>query len=207
MIDIKIVCILIWRYFMKEIWKDCIGWEGLYQVSNLGNVRSLHYRTPYLMSPVTDARGYKRVSFVLPNSKKYKRNAVHRLVAEAFIPNPDNLPQINHKDEDKTNNNVDNLEWCNTKYNCNYGTFKERISASRTGMKFSDLHLENLRKSHADVQGKAVCQYTSDGEFVNSFCSISDAARFMNTSVSNISHCCKGLTKSACGFVWKFEVK
>lgn len=116
---------------MKEIWKSVIGWENLYEVSNFGNIRTLHYKKPYLMHPVIDAKGYRRVSFVMPNSKQYKRYAVHRLVAEAFIPNPDNLPQINHKDEDRTNNHVDNLEWCTNKYNCNYGKHCENVSKAR----------------------------------------------------------------------------
>lgn len=189
---------------MSEIWKDCLGWEGLYQVSNLGNVRSLHYKSPYLMSPATDASGYQRVSFVRPNTKKYKRYAVHRLVAESFIPNPDYLPQVNHKDENKANNHVDNLEWCTAKYNSNYGTHNKRCSDSRMGIKFSDSHLDNLRSAHAEVQGKRVYQFSTDGELISSFMSISDAARFMKTSANNISHCCNGLTKSACGYIWKF---
>lgn len=133
---------------MCEIWKSVVGWEGLYEVSNLGNVRTLHYKKPYLMHPVTDAKGYKRVSFVMPNSKRYKRYGVHRLVAEAFIPNPNNLPQINHKDENRVNNCVENLEWCTNKYNCNYGNHCKNVSLSRIGMKFSKEHIENIRKSH-----------------------------------------------------------
>lgn len=187
-----------------EVWKPIIGWENLYEVSNFGNVRTLHYKKPYLMHPVTDANGYKRISFVLPNSKKYKRYGVHRLVAQAFIPNPDNLPEINHKDEDKTNNHVDNLEWCTTKYNCNYGTYCENISAARIGMKFSDLHIENLRKSHVKVQGKSVIQLSKFGDIINRFDSISDASRFLNISASCISGCCSGRLKSAGGYIWKF---
>ena len=141
-----------------EIWKPVIGWETLYEVSNMGNVRSLHYKQPYLMNPVIDAKGYKRVSFTKRNSKKYVRCGVHRLVAQAFIPNPDNLPEINHKDEDKLNNRVDNLEWCTHMYNNNYGTRNKRVSESRKGMKFSDEHKKNLSISHkkffATEQGK-----------------------------------------------------
>lgn len=131
---------------MKEIWKDIKGWKGLYQVSNLGNIRTLHYKKPYLRKLSKSKKGYLRVN--LSKDKKYKYYSVHRLVAEAFIPNPDNLPQINHKDEIRTNNRVDNLEWCTSKYNCNYGHHCENVSKSRIGMKFSKQHRENLSKSH-----------------------------------------------------------
>ena len=189
---------------MSEIWKDVLGWEGLYQVSNLGNVRTLHYKKPYLMHPVVDASGYMRVSFVLPNSKKYKRYGVHRLVAEAFIQNPDNLPQINHKDENKQNNCSDNLEWCTNRYNCNYGNHCNNVRDSRIGMKFSELHIDNLRKSHVKSQGKSVIQLSKRGEIIGRFDSISDASRLLNISGQCISGCCNGRLKSAGGYIWKF---
>lgn len=111
---------------MQEIWKDVVGFEGYYQVSSLGRVMSLNrkYSGEHLMSPTKDKMGYMIVCL---RKQGYKGNKkVHRLVAEAFIPNPDNLPQVNHKDEDKTNNNVENLEWCDCRYNINYGTVIER---------------------------------------------------------------------------------
>ena len=132
---------------MQEIWKDVRGWEGLYQISNLGNVRTLHYKKPYLRKLSKTQRGYLVVNFFISKGK-YKNYSVHRLVAEAFIPNPNNLPQINHKDENRLNNRVDNLEWCTNKYNCNYGHHCENLSKSRIGMKFSKQHRENLSKSH-----------------------------------------------------------
>lgn len=121
--------------YLGEEWKDIKGYEGLYQVSNLGRVRSLSryvkHRTIYilkgkLLKQRTRGKGYLAVT--LCKNSKLKHYYVHRLVAEAFIPNPNNLPQVNHKDENKSNNCVDNLEWCDDKYNTNYGTRNERHS-------------------------------------------------------------------------------
>ena len=118
----------------EEIWRPVVGYEGLYEVSNTGRVRSLDryvrcksYRLHKgkVLSPGKDKDGYLFV--VLSCNGKHKTIAVHKLVAQAFIPNPDDLPIINHKDEDKTNNRVDNLEWCTAKYNMNYGTRNIRI--------------------------------------------------------------------------------
>ena len=121
---------------MNEEWRTIEGYEGLYEVSNLGRVRSLdmyvkcgygNYRLHKgkVLSPTKDTNGYLRV--VLSCNGKHKSITVHRLVAQTFILNPDNLPEVNHKDEDKTNNNVDNLEWCNRKYNINYGSRKDKV--------------------------------------------------------------------------------
>lgn len=118
------------------------GYEGLYQVSNLGRVKRLskpkknydinnkEFKTimipEKIVKPQLDKNGYYRIGL----TENYKRSFcfVHRLVAQAFILNPDNLPHINHKDEDKSNNNANNLEWCTMKYNCNYGTRNERVA-------------------------------------------------------------------------------
>ena len=122
---------------MEEIWKDIPDFEGLYQVSNLGNVRVLDR---YVNSAIRNndkvkrkgkilkqynKRGYLQVSLI-KNHKRYYFS-VHRLVAMAFLPNPDNLPQVNHKDENPLNNNLFNLEWCTAKYNCNYGNRNSKI--------------------------------------------------------------------------------
>ena len=114
----------------EEIWRPVVGYEGLYEVSNTGRVRSLdrYVRRNYFKKgrilKLNDRRGYLFVELCLNN--KTKNFSVHRLVAQAFIPNPDNLPQVNHIDEDKLNNRVENLEWCDSKYNSNYGTRKDR---------------------------------------------------------------------------------
>lgn len=124
---------------MNEIWKDIPNFEGYYQASNLGRIKSVtrkakvkilnnDYRTVkgQLLSPAKTRDGYLKVSL----SKNHKRYyfKVHRLVAITFIPNPNNYPCVNHIDENKLNNKIDNLEWCTIKYNCNYGTRNKRIS-------------------------------------------------------------------------------
>lgn len=121
---------------MDEIWKDIPGYEGKYEVSNLGNVRSLNYNHTgeiKLLKQGTNKKGYKLVN--LCKNGKQKCYLIHRLVAMTFIPNPNNLPIINHKDENKVNNNVKNLEWCTIAYNNNYGTRNERTSESHKGKK------------------------------------------------------------------------
>lgn len=107
-----------------EEFRTIAGYEGLYSVSNLGNVRN--DLTGRILKPSLNSRDYKRVR--LCKNAKTKNYFIHRLVAFAFIPNPDNLPVVNHLDEDRTNNRVDNLEWCTTKYNVNYGTARQRHS-------------------------------------------------------------------------------
>ena len=105
------------------------GYEGLYEVSNLGNVKSL--RSGKLMKKSKNNVGYEMLT--LTKDKTQKTYLIHRLVALTFIPNPENLEEINHKDEVKTNNCVENLEWCSRDYNLNYGTYRERMSALKTG--------------------------------------------------------------------------
>ena len=112
----------------NEIWMDCKGYNGKYQVSNMGRVWNVKSQT-YLKGTVTD-RGYVYVHLTAPNGK-HKKERLNRLVALAFIPNPLGLPQVNHKDENKLNNCADNLEWCDAKYNANYGTRNQRIGNSR----------------------------------------------------------------------------
>lgn len=114
---------------MDEIFKDIPGYEGLYQVSNLGNVKSLHYNKSnrqVILKPRLNKKGYCRVGLHLKG--ECKDFFIHRLVAEAFLDNPNNLSDVNHKDECKTNNCVNNLEWLSHKDNMNYGTVKERIA-------------------------------------------------------------------------------
>ena len=111
---------------MQEIWKDIPGYEGLYMISNLSHVYS--FKLNRLLIQYKDENGYKDVW--LTKDGKGKHYSVHRLVAMTFIPNPDNLPQVNHKDENPSNNCVLNLEWCTAKYNCNYGNHNKNVSKS-----------------------------------------------------------------------------
>lgn len=170
---------------MEEIWKDIKGYEGLYQVSNLGRVKSLR-RNIILKQGITC--GYERV--VLYTNNSYKNFLIHRLVAHAFIPNPDNLPQVNHIDENKLNNCADNLEWCDSKYNSSYGTRRKRISQRL---------LNNKNKS------KIVLQYSLEGIFIKEWKSTRDAQRNLGFNQSYISKCCRGKQAYAYGYIWKYK--
>ena len=170
---------------MEEIWKDIEGSEELYQVSNMGRVKSLRKN---IILKNQRARGYERVILCIKNSPK--NYSVHRLVATAFVPNPDNLPQVNHKDENKLNNCVDNLEWCTPKYNINYGTISIRKSQKQ---------LNDKNKS------KPVLQYSLDGTFIKEWKSTKDVQRNLGFDNSHISACCKNIRKSAYGYLWKYK--
>ena len=141
---------------IEEIWRPVVGYEGLYEVSNTGIVRSLDrydnrncFRKGKVISLLKKGEyGYIQVNLCY-NGKLYKKY-VHRLVAQAFLPNPDNLPEVNHKDEDKTNNSVDNLEWCDRSYNLKYGTarIRERDTKIKNGY-WTGLSNEEYRKEYS----------------------------------------------------------
>lgn len=138
----------------------------------------------------------------LRNEKGHKRMPVHRLVALTYIPNPNNYPQVNHKDENKLNNNVDNLEWCTSYYNMTYGTLTERRVAHTDYSK--PCYRENAIKN-----GKTVCRpverYTKSGEYIDSFESATDAKRKLKLKSTHITECCKFQRKSSNGYVWRYE--
>ena len=170
--------------FIEE-WKDIKGYEGLYQVSNLGRVISLARPKvkQHIVKPEND-KGYLRIS--LYKNGKFKRFFVHRLVAEHFIPNDNKLPYINHKDENPLNNNANNLEWCTHIYNLMYG---------------------NRRKKVIEKERKPVNQYTLDDKLIMEHYSIQDAGRYINKNASAICMCCKGKQHIAYGYKWRYANK
>ena len=146
--------------------------------------------------------GYLTVELFSERGKS-RRILVHRLVAMAFIPNPYNYPQVNHKDENKTNNNVDNLEWCTAKYNMNYGTGNARRRASTD---YSKPIYKITAKIACSYCKKPVLQFTKDGEFIARHESAQAAGRKLNCSGGHISECCNGKTyKTVGGFKWRYE--
>ena len=182
---------------MREIWKDVVGYEGLYQVSNMGNVRSLKwkncgYTRNLWLKPHN--KGYFQVELV--KNKKKKTFVVHRLVSVAFIPNPDNLPCVNHKDENKQNNCVDNLEWCDYGYN-------NRYSMNLHPERYAGIHRKSTPK-----YGKRKCypiiQISLNGEIVREW--ENSRAIFLETGMSDwsISECCRGNRKTAYGYKWQY---
>lgn len=174
-----------------EIWKPVAGFEGLYEVSNTGRVKSLKrlHTKERILSQWLNHRGYARVTLWKEN--RQTKHSVHRLVADAFIPNPYGKPQVNHKDENKQNNAVENLEWCTQLENHNCGTINARISRSLTN---------NPKKS------KPVCAFDDDGNLIHTFPSIYEACRQMGVTAASITSCIKGRNrmKHCCGYVWMF---
>lgn len=187
----------------KEIWRDVKGYENIYQVSNLGRVKSLervvngrwgkYSVKSKLLTNYVSKSGYNVVSLSKDGKVAYKK--VHRLVANAFIPNPNNFPQVNHKDEVKTNNTVilnedgsvdfdkSNLEWCTITYNLNYGS--RSIKAAKTN-------------------SKKVYQYTIDGVLVKVWDSLKDVVKggFNNRGVGQVA---TRKRKTSGGYIWKYE--
>lgn len=182
---------------MEEIWKDIKGYEGLYQVSNLGRVKSLehwsnsdNYKKMYtgkiLTGILVKTNGYLKVT--LSKNGKTNQLQIHRLVAEAFIPNVNNYPVVNHKDENKLNNCINNLEWCTYKHNNNYGNRSEKYSKTR-----------KMNKT------KNVYQYDLEGNLINIFKNIKEAKKNLNIFNDSISRCCRKIQKTAGGFKWEYR--
>lgn len=168
---------------MEEIWKDIEGYEGLYQVSNLGRVRSLKRNTTngIIRKQFKNNEGYMTVT--LSKNGIIRRVAIHRLVAKAFIPNPHNLPQVNHRDENPEMNCVENLEWCDSTYNNNYGSHRSKVSKSRR---------------------KMVCQYDLDSNLIKVYDSPLTASKETNICYSSITGACNGRPHTAGGYIWKY---
>lgn len=164
-----------------EEWKPIPEYAGKYEISNWGRVKSFKLDSNgKILTPCNSGRGYYYVE--LWKYGKRKRCKIHRLVATAFIPNPNNLPEVNHKDENKRNNYLGNLEWCSQAYNLAYGTRVERISIP-------------------------VVQLDKKGNFVSEFESLTEASKITDIAISSICNCCqhKKSFKSAGGFIFLYK--
>lgn len=173
---------------MVEVWKDIAGYEGLYQVSNMGRVKSLSKKCgrrtskEKIMNPFISWDGYNLITFCKDGKTKHFR--IHRLVAEAFIPNPNGLPCVNHKDLSTTNNAVDNLEWCTHEYNNTYAG--RAIKTARKNM-------------------KPICQFDLNGHLIREWESGSKIQQELGYEKTHIYSCCTGKRKTANGYTWKFK--
>lgn len=176
---------------MEEIWKDIKDYEGKYQVSNLGNVKSLNYNGTglvRLMKLSRSGRGYRHVS--LTKNRIERKPYVHRLIAEAFIPNPENKPYIDHINTIRSDNRIENLRWVTRKENMNNPLSRVNMSG-----KFGALHHRSI----------PIIQYSKDGEFIQEFACTWEATRETGVHNGNLVQCCKGKVKTAGGYVWKYK--
>lgn len=176
------------------MWKTIKGYENLYEISDKGEVRSFDRTLPCghnsthmlkgkILTPCNNGKGYLHIYLI--KDGKSKKFYVHRLVADAFLENPNNYPCVNHKDENRSNNDVSNLEWCTHLYNSNYGRCRQKISEKATKI--------------------PVIQILSDGTEVR-YESTHYAEKCTHINHSNITSCCKGRTKTAGGFVWRYAI-
>lgn len=179
----------------KEIWKPVEGFEGLYEVSNLGRVKSLSNnksRKERILKPAKTKNGYLYVGLCRNGKMKYFK--VHRLVATAFIPNPEGLPEVNHKDESKSNNCVSNLEFCDRKYNINYGSHNKRAASARINHPAFSKSIEASR-------------FSDFREICLRFPSMREAGR-KGYDYNYVSRCCRGCYCSRGNFYkdlfWRF---
>lgn len=164
---------------VEKEWRTVIECDK-YEVNQFGEIR--HKKRKQILKPRPNRSGYEYVNFSI--NGQHKNFAIHRIVANAFIPNPNGYIEVNHKDYNKSNNCVDNLEWITSSNNKNhaYKKIKNRIT-----------------------RGKEVEQYTKTGEYVKTYDTVSDAAKAMGCCVSAISNCCLGRTKTSMGFQWRFS--
>lgn len=191
---------------MKEIWKDVKEYEGLYQISNLGNVKSLdryiinknrdkqYFPGKYLSQGIGD--NYLKVT--LSKNNKQRTFRIHILVARAFIPNPENKPEVNHIDGNKKNNKVNNLEW-NTRSENELHAYKNGLA------KPSNKQKQAVAKYAKENYSKKVVQYSLNGEFIKEWNSMHDVWRELGIRPSYICRCCKGLRNQTYGYIWKYK--
>lgn len=189
---------------VKEEWKPVVGYEGYYVVSNCGNVYSL--RSNKVLKPIKTRAGYLRVH--LSVNGIWKGLAVHRLVALAFIPNPENKPTVNHINEIKTDNRADNLQWATMREQNIHGTRIERVKAHtdylNRGIDYAVVASKHDYKNINRKQMRAVLQYSKDGNFIARFDGLSIAARQVGVSVGHLCSCLKGRGRSCGGYRWEY---
>lgn len=164
-----------------EQWKNIEGYEGLYQVSNYGRIKSFKRGKERILKPQKNNWDYLQV-YLNKNGKQVWKK-VHRLVAEAFLENPNNYDQVNHKDENKQNNCVDNLEWCNAKHNINFGSRNKKVA-------------NKLSKQIGQIDAVT-------GEVIHQWTSVNECGR-NGYNKGDISLCARGLKKQYKGYVWKY---
>lgn len=194
---------------MEEIWKDIAGYEGLYQVSNLGNVKSLNYcGRGYERILVPKINNCGRLWVELRKNRKSKYMLVHRMVALAFIENPNNYPQINHIDENPKNNCVGNLEWCTAEYNNRYSrerhpeNYKRRLGDHRPRGKYNITKPREKNKPYRHTC--RVDQLSKTGNLIKTWDSIISVCNANKWNETSLLGCCNGKRKTAYGYIWRY---
>lgn len=185
---------------MIEEWKDIKGYEGLYQVSNLGRIKSLSRNNTKgkILKLTKDKRGYYFVT--LSKNNVVEKVMIHRVVAKIFLLNTENKSQVNHIDGNKTNNCVENLEWCTPKENIRHawdnGLCRMTINHINSAKK--------IGKINGSLGKKKINQYDGNNNFIKQWGSIIEASNFYSIDRGNITKCCKGNRKKVGGFIWKY---
>ena len=175
-----------------ETWKDIQDYEGLYQISNFGRVKSLRSKGKFL-NPLPSTSGYSKVQ--LYKNGKSRDSYIHILVATAFLPKSDNKQEVNHKDGNKRNNNVENLEWVTKSENQKHAIETNlRAASPMTG-----------RTGKNNPNSKTILQYNMDGAFVREWTGIAETARAIHCAPSQIFACLSGRRKTGAGFIWRYK--
>lgn len=185
---------------MKEEWKEIENTNKRYYVSNTGKVKSCKNGKEIILKPQKDKDGYLQVGVTFTTGVKTQK--IHRLVSKAFIANPLNMPQVNHKDENKENNNVNNLEWCDSKYNINYGTHIQKVADALRGRKHKAEHIEKIRQNAPN--SRKVIMTDMNGIEIQRFRSASEAGRFLKGNATNVIAVIKGRKRSYKGYLFKY---